>query len=392
MGWHHSSVSSSAAGSRSSGSVARSPAPAPASPPGLLPSFAHGRFLPPPHPALARESTDPRSYSSTTSWGSSRSLTPSNDSLGVRNGRGRGAVRPPSPAREAGVGAKPQLQARRVSSPYLDYTRCTQPPRSAPAQPPTRPRLPAARPPSPLHRPRSFHPSHASSTHTFNGSMRLPSIIVTDSRPSLRRTHSQVELDSPTIASIPPSPTAPAHFSAAERHRTIHSNEQGYRSLVRRASLSSFDLRVYDDDEVEAHAPAMGVPTLPQQHSNYTYTSIPVSHVPRVLPPPPHLPNFPPDDPRIPPTLARRLSPEESGAAGAPHKRTIFTPYELSILQALWNSGRYYPNPAEVEEVQRRTGLSRVQVRNWFANKRQRATGDEKTKVVMQGKDLAVAF
>ncbi|GAA5880313.1 hypothetical protein JCM3774_006725 [Rhodotorula dairenensis] len=97
--------------------------------------------------------------------------------------------------------------------------------------------------------------------------------------------------------------------------------------------------------------------------------------------------DFPEDDPRIPP-IGHAEGQKASGTQAA--KRTIFTPYELSLLQSLWTSGAYYPAHWQVEETQRRTGLSRVQIRNWFANKRQRAVGDEKARVIQMGNDLAL--
>ncbi|GAA5963851.1 hypothetical protein JCM8115_006354 [Rhodotorula mucilaginosa] len=97
---------------------------------------------------------------------------------------------------------------------------------------------------------------------------------------------------------------------------------------------------------------------------------------------------FPEGDPRIPPM--RHPEPQaESSSSSQQAKRTIFTPYELSILQDLWTKGAYYPAHWQVEQVQRCTGLTRVQIRNWFANKRQRAVGEEKARVVQMGNDLA---
>ena len=74
---------------------------------------------------------------------------------------------------------------------------------------------------------------------------------------------------------------------------------------------------------------------------------------------------FPEGDPRIPPM--RHPEPQaESSSSSQQAKRTIFTPYELSILQDLWTKGAYYPAHWQVEQVQRCTGLTRVQIRNWF--------------------------
>ncbi|BGP17811.1 Homeobox protein six2 [Rhodosporidiobolus nylandii] len=76
----------------------------------------------------------------------------------------------------------------------------------------------------------------------------------------------------------------------------------------------------------------------------------------------------------------------------SPPKRTNFSAGELLALQTLWNSGAYYPSPTQVEELQAKTGLSWTQIRNWFANRRQRATGEEKARVVKMGRELQVAF
>lgn len=73
---------------------------------------------------------------------------------------------------------------------------------------------------------------------------------------------------------------------------------------------------------------------------------------------------FPEGDPRIPPM--RHPEPQAESSSSSQAKRTIFTPYELSILQDLWSKGAYYPAHWQVEQVQRSTGLTRVQIRNWF--------------------------
>ncbi|POY73323.1 hypothetical protein BMF94_3658 [Rhodotorula taiwanensis] len=44
---------------------------------------------------------------------------------------------------------------------------------------------------------------------------------------------------------------------------------------------------------------------------------------------------FPDDDPRIPPSTGN-----ESRESTPQTKRTVFAPYELSVLQALWTEGR----------------------------------------------------
>ena len=72
---------------------------------------------------------------------------------------------------------------------------------------------------------------------------------------------------------------------------------------------------------------------------------------------------FPEGDPRIPPM--RHPEPQAESSSSSQAKRTIFTPYELSILQDLWTKGAYYPAHWQVEQVQSCTGLTRVQIRNW---------------------------
>ncbi|GJN90380.1 hypothetical protein Rhopal_003391-T1 [Rhodotorula paludigena] len=233
----------------------------------------------------------------------------------------------------------------------------------------------AVRPPSPLHRSKSFHPSSSSASpaqHSWQHA-RPSGIVVPDSRPSLRRTHSKVSLASPTTASIPPSPAAPAFGSAADRHRTVRSNESGYRSLVRRASFSAMqDVRMEVDDIEEQL-----VPDLPREGGQYSHYPRPGfgSQYPEQQhdygPAPRGTDNsndgasgtatvLPPGDPRIPPSIPRG----DAANPLIPNKRTVFTPYEMTLLLALWNGGRYYPSTNEVDEVIRRTGLQRVQIRN----------------------------
>jgi len=278
------------------------------------------------------------------------------------------------------------------------------PPRSASVVP--------ARAPSPIRRARSFHSSQqeqqqagarqSASTSSSSSSARSsaassahlarPSSLVVpaDARASLRRTHSKVELDSPGPESIPPSPTASAHLSPAERHRTVRSNAPGFRSLVRRGSLTAFDLRVHDAgqhegdvDEVRGRtalrpppiSPPPAPPATSPRHSHLlqrrpslpsscTRTSTPLA----VVSPPRKPLDFPPDDPRIPPQRRSSSSADDIHGASAgtgSGKRTIFNPYELSVLQAVWARGMYYPAPDALDEVVRRTGMTRVQVRNW---------------------------
>lgn len=364
----------------------------------LLPSFAQGRFLPPPHPTLARESTDPRCHSSPSlSWASLRSSLPS-ASNGVALGATRSsAARAPSPARGPANGPAPspkppvpqqQQQLRRSSSPgplKLQQQHWNGPPARDPSRqsalPPPRTDngagLRPARPPSPVRTARSFHPSHSSSSLSSSSSshahpsLRPASLIVTAPKHSLRRSHSKVELDSPGPESIPPSPTATAHFSPAERHRTVRSNQQGYRSLVRRASLTTFDLRVHDedDDDDEARCAEVLTPISPpppptathrpslQRRGSSNGDTKAHAHI--------RAPAFPPTDPRIPSQRRLSTTPDDTSGGGSGGKRTIFNPYELSVLQALWHAGHYYPAPSTIDEVQRRTGMTRTQVRNW---------------------------
>ncbi|GAA5841847.1 hypothetical protein JCM9279_003129 [Rhodotorula babjevae] len=413
----------------------------------LLPSF--GRFLPPPHPALSPESPDPRCHSSSNSlgWASLRATAttaPSSAPLGKRIGGGKSGARAPSTARTAAGVLPKQQHVRRTSSPGPIAPQWSEPPAHDPSRQSALP-LPRssivlpARAPSPIRRSRSFHTtqqqqqapsrhstSSSSSSNPSSSSSRTdparPSSLVVpaDARASLRRTHSKVELDSPGPESIPPSPTASAHLSPAERHRTVRSNAPGFRSLVRRGSLTAFDLRVYDDDEAEGGVdkvraratlrppvslpPAPMAPThrrsdllqrRPSSPSSSTRTTTPLPVV--ATSPPPRKPlDFPPDDPRIPPQRRSSSSAgaDDSHGAGAgpgSGKRTIFNPYELSVLQALWARGMFYPAPEAIDEVVRRTGMTRVQVRNWFANKRQRSAGEEKKRVAKMAKDLSLA-
>ncbi|GAA5900519.1 hypothetical protein JCM8208_000522 [Rhodotorula glutinis] len=426
------------------------PSPAPPSSSSLLPSF--GRFLPPPHPALSRESPDPRPYSSSNSlgWASLRASNSSSSSpapppppahapLGKRINGGKLVARAPSPARTAAPPPREQQLRRRTSSSGPLAPQWSEPPSHDPSRqsalPPSRTAsVVPARAPSPIRRARSSHPSQheqqqqaasrrstssssssatpssTSSTHARPSSLVVPA----DARASLRRTHSKVELDSPGPESIPPSPTASAHLSPAERHRTVRSNAPGFRSLVRRGSLTAFDLRVHDegDDEsavekVRARA-TLGppksppptstrrnshvVPRRPSSPSSLTRTNTPLAVAPS---PPPRRPlDFPPDDPRIPPqrrsSSSTAAAADDSAGTGS-GKRTTFNPYELSVLQAVWARGMYYPAPDALDEVVRRTGMTRVQVRNWFANKRQRSAGEEKKRVAKMAKDITLA-
>ncbi|BGP01493.1 hypothetical protein NBRC10513v2_005135 [Rhodotorula toruloides] len=411
----------------------------PPSPTGLLPSFARGRMLPPPVPTASFDS-DPRAYSSSSPQTNYTHLRPIHTAT---NGNGASFAKPraPSPARS---GAKlPSIGASQSSS-------------RLPAPSATNGRLsgstasskhgwngsvstsqaassrgvpgpaPFARPPSPLRHAHSFHSLPKTSHRTIpepttfarpaspashrpaqpsHSTTRFqpPPLNVQASMASLRRKASQIELDSPTTASQPPSPAAPAHFSMTDRHRTPRSNQDGYRNLVRRASTSEFGAVKMELDEdagmmAAPHRPPSRSSTLPTASSSSgapvnrgDYSILRRGYPAQVLSPHSVHHFFPPDDPRIAPPADSEIR-ERDAQAAQPNKRTIFSPYELSVLQGLWAAGAYYPASHQVEEVQRRTGLSRLQVRNWFANKRQRATGDEKLRVVEMGKGLSVAY
>lgn len=93
-------------------------------------------------------------------------------------------------------------------------------------------------------------------------------------------------------------------------------------------------------------------------------------------------------------------------------KRTCFTPEELNCLNTAWIQGHYYPSPKVVGDIMTETQLTKVQVRGWyvftifpsssltrtlihlrvhfrFANKRQRASEQEKEKISECAKRLA---
>ena len=80
-------------------------------------------------------------------------------------------------------------------------------------------------------------------------------------------------------------------------------------------------------------------------------------------------------------------SPSSHGPAG---RRTTFPPSSLHELQDAWDRGEYYPSAEAVAGMMRRSGLTRVQVRGWFANKRQRAGEEERGRVAEEARRCGV--
>ncbi|GAA6032248.1 hypothetical protein JCM8097_007144 [Rhodosporidiobolus ruineniae] len=204
---------------------------------------------------------------------------------------------------------------------------------------------------------------------------------------------SQVEPDAP---SQPPSPSAPAYGRASGHHHSTRLNEPGYRSPVRRSSFSS---------DSPSSFPSSTVPPPPSRPSLSSYPS----HV-SLRPPSPgasflsHRPSLtslrsPPSsygDFTRPPSAFGSSRPVDGSGMGSqnrsssPAKRTNFSATEVKAMSQLWDAGVYYPGSAEVESLMRSTGLTKIQIRNWFANRRQRATGEEKAAVQRRGRELAL--
>lgn len=382
------STTSTLDGARPSGLVRRQHEPP--SPTGLLPSFARGRMLPPPVPTASFDS-DPRAYSSTSPQAKYTHLRPLHSGT---NGTGASFAKPraPSPARSGGM--LPSMGPPQSSSrlPPPDRTSLRPSPSSSQSENgwnggvsasqaiPSRP-IPGpahiARPPSPLRHAHSFRtlpktaqrsapdpttfarpasPASHRSAQPSHPSSRFhpPPLNVQASMSSLRRKASQIELDSPTTASQPPSPAAPAHFSMTDRHRTPRSNQNGYRNLVRRASTSEFGaVKIeLDEDASMTAAPfrppsrSSTMPTAPSTSAGSAnrgdYSILRRTYPAQVLSPHSVHHFFPPDDPRIAPPADPEIR-ERDAQAAQPNKRTIFTPYELSVLQGLWAAGAYYP-------------------------------------------------
>ncbi|GAA5991208.1 hypothetical protein JCM10908_006587 [Rhodotorula pacifica] len=325
----HSSPSSSPARSTT---LRRSPSPYPlarpaSSPPrGLLPSFARDRRLPPPVPTSVT-ATDPREYTSTTLHGG-----------WPLPGAGLGGLRP--------FGSAPSLGS--LSSPAA---------------------MRALRPMSST----TNLPDLAAATSLSRRTVNTGSIVGTSA--------------SRNSASGYQSSRADLGYSA--QHSASNGNGVQLKSEVQlrpatSGSRAGRESRAPVSPKVEP--PTVNVASS-RRANDYTVlrndfdaqalSSHPAHHV------------FPPDDPRIPPVGHSDSSSSHSESGGAQTKRTIFTPYELSVLQALWATGAYYPAHWQVEEVQRRTGLTRVQIRNWFANRRQRSVGEEKARVIQMGNELA---
>ncbi|GAA5914636.1 hypothetical protein JCM6882_001225 [Rhodosporidiobolus microsporus] len=353
----------------------------------LLPSFASGRHLPPPVPSgySSARGSDPRAYSygstasNGTGWsGGGQSPGAGGGGGGVAGSGGLGgrlsaAATGATFARPATVHPTP----RRPLSPARSSLslRASQPSFSSTAAPP----LPSSNThflrsstsfstlgPSPPPLPRSSSPPLISTAHG------RPNI-------SLARTRrvSQVEPDSPTVSSRAPSP---AYGNPAERHRSTHANEPGYRSLVRRASGSNLAASA----ATSPFPAAMGA--RPSLSAYSSAPSLPLTSAP-----------YASSNPRPPlSTAALHALPSYTPAMpltnrpASPPKRTNFSALELRMLQGLWNSGGYYPSVQQVEEVQQKTGLSRTQIRNWFANRRQRSTGEEKSRVQRMARELGM--
>ncbi|GAA6003731.1 hypothetical protein JCM10207_003568 [Rhodosporidiobolus poonsookiae] len=294
------------------------------------------------------------------------------------------ARRAPSPARLRPAASYPTLgtQPSRSATPTLGGLRASStlpPSSSAFPSPSSRPSLTRRAPSPPLVVNRSTsYASYASST--------LPARV---------RRNSQVEPDSPTVASVPPSPSGPAYTRPTERHHSTHLNEAGYRSVVRRSSLGNLSAAAAAGVERPSLAqtrPSLSrrpsfssrAPSPPPAHSAYAASSYGSGAQPLS---PSTLRDLPTYSPELPLTK-RGVAPPPN----QPAKRTSFAPGKLLAFQSVWDSGAYYPTQRQVDALEKETGLTRTQIRNWFANRRQRASGDEKVKIQQMGRDLSVAF
>lgn len=270
----------------------------------LLPSFARDRRLPPPIPTSATV-TDPREYTSTT----------------LRGGWPQPGVANHGGLRSVGSAPSAPSFARSASLRMLKPSASTPEMHGAAGVPslPTR---------------RISSPSSAFST----------SSSVEVARPPFPHLRAGID-PHPWIIGVPEhgkalKPTASHQLPAAEPPDRVGRNE-----------TPSGSPRI--------HPPAInsvGAVRMPHDYSVLRNDSQTVSLHPAHQ-------VFPADDPRIPPL--GHAEGQRVTAATQSAKRTIFTPYELSLLQALWGTGAYYPAHWQVEEVQNRTGLSRVQIRNW---------------------------
>ncbi|GAA5852403.1 hypothetical protein JCM8547_006769 [Rhodosporidiobolus lusitaniae] len=331
----------------------------------LLPSFAGGKSLPAPPPGSARSTlgTDPRRYSFSSSTASPRLPAATGGAGGGARPSLTGVGRPPSPA---GWGEKSQIGG------YDQLRRPPSPARPAYGTLPARASLQALPPPrsSPS---LSLHPIRTSSSSFYTPPAppsslprRPPSPPLVSSgagRPSVARIrrNSQVSPTTPTAESLPPSPSAPACARPSQQHHSMRSNEAGFRNLARRSSFSS---------------------SLPSSSSSSSLSLRPSLHAP--LPSPAYsyasLQTLPTYSPELP--LQNRPA--------SPSKRSNFSAPTLRVLGTLWSQGAFYPSSEQVDEVCRQTGLTRTQVRNFFANKRQRATGEEKIKIQQLGRELSL--
>ncbi|GAA5840987.1 hypothetical protein JCM11251_006774 [Rhodosporidiobolus azoricus] len=348
----------------------------------LLPSFASGRTLPPPVPSgySSSRGSDPRAYSyasgSTTSgsgW-SHGGTAPSTGRGGEGGYGGRLSPAATSPfARPATVHPTP----RRPLSPARSSLSLR------PSQPFSQPAPPLSA--NNVHSLRSTTSFSSLSSHTATQRpLRPPSpplVSGPPSRPSFSslshssqtRRVSQVEPDSPTYHFRA---SSPANGSSSDKHRSTRANEPGYRSLVRRASGSNLSAAA-DNARSPIPRPSLSAyssaPSLPPSASHLPSTTRPPLSTSAIH----SLPAY-----GAPIPLTNRPS--------SPPKRTNFSALELKLLQGLWNAGGYYPSVQQVEEVQMKTGLSRTQIRNWFANRRQRSSGEEKSRVQKMARELGV--
>ena len=181
-------------------------------------------------------------------------------------------------------------------------------------------------------------------------------------------------------APLPPSqltPSGPTHFSPNAINYTHIQN-----------NLPAF-----------GHASLGSSPSPPRPRSRFfPARSQSASPEPRSFPRTPiKQPSFPPSSTTRPPPHPVRSptlspSPSTSLSSGGPAgRRTTFPPSSLSELQLAWDRGEYYPSAEAVAGMMRRSGLTRVQVRGWFANRRQRASDEERVAVAEEARRMGVA-
>ncbi|KAM0749292.1 hypothetical protein T439DRAFT_47081 [Meredithblackwellia eburnea MCA 4105] len=326
-------------------------------------------------PPILQPTTPRRPSASTSAQASAVATLPRNTGRSSPGPTGERTLKPYSSFSQLS-----QFESSRSSSPSFGHP--SPPARRPTPPPPSRPSSPMSRPPSPFSRPQSTLSNPGSRHLTVPGSSSNG-----PNRPIARRTHSQVDPDSPAQSRqhspIMSASTTPDHLRRATLPGSRNVRQRSMSTIKPLPTIASPVMRPRSSSQHHSSSSSSGASSSGGSYASrspfdcgYGYGSdMPLSLQRRSS---------------GPPTMAVPPSPTGSVGDNLHSKKRSFGALELRVLNATWDAGHYYPPSAMVEGIIRATDLSRPQIRGWFANRRQRATEEEKEAIKIYARVHAI--